>query len=531
MSSERTGQRPLPIMTEVFRRRAEERPDAAELKIAGRPLPYGTIFTEACRFAGGLRGLGVERGDRIATMLPNRLEALATWIGAANLGAIEVGLSSAAQGPRLEYPLALTRPRALVIHEEYLERLDGISLPDETRVAVVGDGGELPAGAITYAEMVDSPEVGPLAELTASDPGSIVFTSGTTGPSKGVVCSFGHMAVMGVETIEIFELTEADVVFDAHPLYHAHAKCQGVLAAAMCGCRLVMPDRFSASGFVPTLHEEGVTMAFLVGSAGLVMKQPPRPEDARSPLRVICAIPIPPEQHRAIEARFGCPVIDEYGSTEMGVVTATPLDDRRPGACGKPTRRRELLVVDEDGHEVPPGVKGEIIVRPTEPSAFFLEYFEMPAETVAINRDLFFHSGDYGKKDADGHVYFLGRKKDAIRRRGENISAVEIEQILDSHPAVAKSAIIGLPSEVGEEDVWAIVQPLEGMSVEPGELWEFCRTRMEKYAVPRYVQIEESLPLTSTGRVEKWKVRDAGLPGGTFDAEAQTPPRGPVAAG
>jgi crotonobetaine/carnitine-CoA ligase len=256
----------------------------------------------------------------------------------------------------------------------------------------------------------------------------------------------------------------------------------------------------------------------------ILHKQPERPDDRDNPARMGWGVPLP-EFAPAFERRFGVRLVEAYGSTDIGVpIYSRPGEPRRTGACGRPIAAYEVRLVDGDDHEVDVGDVGEIVVRPDEPSLICDGYLGMPEETVRATRNLWFHTGDLARRDEDGFVYFVGRNKDTIRRRGENISAFEVEEVVEQHPDVLEVAAFGVPSELTEEEVMVAVVPRSGRSVDPADLISFCTNKMARYMVPRYVDVVPELPKTPTEKVEKYLLRERGITATTWDATAGTAP-------
>lgn len=510
----------------LLRRRAAESPDRPFLTMDGETYTYGSLEQGTRVAAGYLASSGIARGDRVGIMLDNGSQFLHIWFGVCRLGAIEVPINTAVKHSHLQYIIANSAMRLLFIEAAYFDRLAEIELPETLeRVIVFSD--QPPVGEIGGVECVGWSLIAERGEAdftepeqTIADPAAIVYTSGTTGPSKGVVCPHGHLMSLGIDSLELLKVGPDDVLYDAHPLYHAHSQGQAVCAAMVADIPLVMRRIFSASGFVADIAKYGVTTAYLIGAAGLVLKQPPSPFDRDNRLRVICAVPVPKGQLDALQERFGVPVVDLYGMSEMGVITSNPLSATVEGSCGKPSPYREIGIIDDGGHEVPQGETGQIVVRTRRPWATFLEYWGMPEKTLEATRNMWFHTGDSGRLDENGYLHFVGRIKDSIRRRGENISAFEVEQVINAHGEILESAVMPYPSEVGEDDVWVVAVVRSGSTLTAEILAEYCRAKLPRYAVPRYIQFERDLPKTPTQRIEKYKIRQNGLGEHAVDCEA-----------
>jgi crotonobetaine/carnitine-CoA ligase len=349
----------------------------------------------------------------------------------------------------------------------------------------------------------------------------LLYTSGTTGPSKGVVLPHTANLTSARHTVWLCRYTADDRLYTVFPLFHINAKYTSTLAAMAAGASLVMDTRFSASGFWDIVRREGITAFNYQGALlTMLMKQPPRPDDADNSVRVAFGAPAPVEIWRDFERRFGLRLVEVYGMTETATSLANTLDDTRVGSCGKPVDHFEVEVHDERGYRCPPGVAGEIVVRPRWPDVMIREYYGMPEATLAAFRNLWFHTGDRARVDDDGYVYFVDRMKDAIRRRGENISSFEVERVVNTHHAVLESAAFGVPSELAEEEVMIVVVHRPGADVEAEALLDFCAERMAHFAVPRYVRFLDALPKTPSQRIQKYKLREEGVTADTWDRAA-----------
>jgi len=520
---------PLPKLLAL---RMEADADKAFVFFEGRGLTYREADEASRKVAAFLRATGVAKGDRVGIMLDNGPDFIAAWFGTCRNGAIEVPLNTSLKGAHLQYIITNCGMRTRINGRALLPLLDDIELPPALKMLVIVEEAGAPTGAmpaypgieaVAYADALRSAQTAGFVDedVTIADAAAIIYTSGTTGPSKGVVCPYGHLLGLAIDTIELLEMGPQDVLYDAHPLYHAHSQGQAITAAMVANIPLHMRRSFSASGFIKDIVKYRITTAFLIGAAGLVLKQTPSPDDRAHRLRVICAVPIPKGHKGPLEERFGVPVVDLYGMSEMGVISSNPIRASVEGSCGLPTSRRQVRIVDELERPVPPGVVGEIMVRPTVPWATFLRYWEMPEKTVEAFTNLWFHTGDKARFDEAGYIHFAGRIKDSIRRRGENVSAFEVEQVINTHDAVLESAVLPYPSPVGEDDLWVVAVPRPDVPITAAELISFCEQRLPKYAVPRYVQFVDKFPKTPTERIEKYKLQQAGLARDAYDREAQ----------
>ena len=315
-----------------------------------------------------------------------------------------------------------------------------------------------------------------------------------------------------------YELRSDDVLYCPFPLFHLDALVLTVMPALVLGATAAIGERFSAGGFWDELRDFGATVFDFMGATLTILhKQPRTDRDADNPARLAWGVPVPawaPE----FERRFGLRVVELYGSTDAGVPIYQPLHEpRRPGSCGKAIDAYDVRIVDPDGRALPAGATGEIAVRPREPSLIAAGYYGMPEASEAALRDGWLHTGDLATRDPDGHFYFVGRRKDAIRRRGENISAFEVEEVLLAHPDVLDAAAFGVPSELGVEEVMVALVPRPGRRVDPAAVIAYCAAGMARHMVPRYVDVVDALPRTATEKVEKFRLTERGVTATTWD--------------
>lgn len=496
-------------------------PERVLVDAGGRLVTVGGLEEASARVAGGLERLGVGRGDRVSIMMRNVPEFLDGWFGIVRLGALEVPVHAAYKGPLLQHVVGESGARVLVLDEEFVPRLEGVELPALERLVVRGDPAAvdgLPWPALSLEELGAEARVAEDAALDHRDPSCILYTSGTTGPSKGVLLTHGANLHLARTVIWFMEYEPDDVLYTAFPLFHVNAKFTSVMTALLSGARLVLDDRFSASGFWDRMREKGITAFNYMGTMlAILHKQPERAGDADNPVRRCYGAACPASIWEDFERRFSVRLHEHYGMTEIGIATMNTVDRRRVGSCGHAAPYFEVRIADDEDNEVPDGETGEIQVRPREPEIMLREYWRRPDATIAAFRNLWFHTGDIGWRDADGFFHYADRLKDAIRRRGENISSWEVETVVGTHPAVLEAAAYGVPSELGEEEVMVAVVVKEGDRVTPTELLDFCQERLPYFAVPRYVRFRDDLPKTPSQRIQKYKLRAEGVTNDTFD--------------
>jgi crotonobetaine/carnitine-CoA ligase len=501
---------------------------------------FETTDKTARRVAAGLVRLGIKKGDNVAIFMDNCPELLFLCFGIYKLGAVAVPVNVAHRGEILAYLLEHPDPKLLVFHTHYWDRI-GLALSnvkslgalvavearEEDRAPEGGSAASLndlsagfSAPVLSWADLVDNDGTYPREEVRFSDPAMIIYTAGTTGLPKGVVLPHNQLYSAAERHRDCLGVTDEDCVYNCMPLFHAVGWHGGVNLALVSGARLALARRFSASRFWNDIRRYGATVCPCAGSVTSVLfRQEPRPDDANNPLRFFLGGPTPPELFETFEQRFGVRNAEFYGTTEIAAPTMNRPFERKIGSCGKIHPDFEVHIIGENGVECQPGIAGEIAVRPRKPYNMMLGYYKNPQATVEAWRDLWFRTGDFGYLDEDGYLHFSDRKKDVIRRRGENLSSFEVEKIINSHPAVLESAVIGVRSELGEEEVMACVVPAPGSKVAPEEIVAYCEGRMAYFMVPRYIRFVDSLPKTPSYRVEKYKLREEGITPDTWDRE------------
>lgn len=513
------AQRTLPAM---LQRQAGLFGSRALLRIAGGEWAHRDAAQVAAVRAGALAAAGVARGDRIAVMCGNRVEFLESFLGAGWLGASTVPVNTASMGPQIEYFLANSEAKLLVIEGSFLERLATADLARTglREIWVVGEAAagawQAPAGVRVAAYPKGGEPVAPAA-VQPGDPLAILYTSGTTGPAKGVVCPHAQYFWWGVNSAEVLGVGADDVLCTTLPLFHINA-LNTFAQASLTGAKVVFEPRFSASGFWPTMRTSGATVVYLLGAMVPILLAQPEGEGERDHrVRTGLGPGVPSAAGAAFKARTGVSLLEGYGSTETNFAIATAPDSPRGGVMGWLRPGFQARVADEDDVELPAGEAGELLLRADEPHAFASGYFNMPEKTVEAWRNLWFHTGDRVVRDADGAFRFVDRIKDAIRRRGENISSFEVEQVLLSHPGVASCAVYPVRSELAEDEVMAALVAREGAAIDPAELARFCEGRLPYFAVPRYIDVLADLPRTENGKVQKFKLRERGVGPQTWD--------------
>lgn len=483
---------------------------------------FAQVRDAAARAAGNLAAGGVAPGDRVAMMCENRVEVLDLILGCAWLGAVAVPINTALRGAQLTHVLRNCGARRIAVDTALLTVLAQTELPATLETAWALD--DLPVHHVLTCEVTPPPsgsEPAPLPQTVGpGDTAAILYTSGTTGPSKGVCCPHAQLYWWGILVGEMLGIGEDDVLYTCMPLFHTNA-LNAFVQALVAGATFHIGPRFSASRFWTTIGESQATVTYLLGAmVNILASRPSEPQERAHRARVALAPGTPAALFDAFRERFGVQLVEGYGSTETNCAIAAPWTAQRAGYMGPVRDDFEARVVDQYDVEVPAGEGGELVLRSSAPYSFATGYFEMPEKTVEAWRNLWFHTGDRVVCEADGWFRFLDRLKDAIRRRGENISSYEVEQALLEHAAVAAAAVFPVPSEMAEDEVAAAIVLKPAAAVDPRELIEHCGPRLAYFAIPRYIEFVAELPLTENGKVRKAVLRERGITPGMWDREA-----------
>ena len=512
----------------------------ASQHVDGRSLTYADLHDSALRWAAAFMRVGITRGDHVATMLPIGFDAQLAMLGLGWLRAIDVPVNVAYRGKLLHYVLHHADVTTLVVAGEYLERVIEIAddLPDLQTVIVLGaEVSALPRAARALARLVGLRRVvsgadflhglGPAEDLPGPeyrDIAALLFTSGTTGPSKAVIVPWA-LVYQFWSFVPDDALARGDGLFLPFPLFHNSGRA-GFNYALSRGARLVFRERFSATTFWDDVRATDTTVAGLVGPlTSLLYSAPPRTDDADNPLRSAVVGPMIPEMVD-FERRFGVRVCTSYGQTEVGCPLATTWDHGPWATCGRPRLDypwHEVRIVDDNDEPVETGVVGELVVRCTEPWALNVGYYKAPEQTVDAWRNGWFHTGDAMRCDEDGWYYFVDRLRDSIRRRGENISSFEIENLVGEYPEIVECSAVGLRTAHGDDEVMIALIVRDRSTFDPAQLLDFLEPRMPKFMLPRYVEVFDDFPRNETSmRVRKHELRARGVTEHTWDRDAVT---------
>jgi carnitine-CoA ligase len=509
----------------LIAQRAAENPERIFIQeVGGRAVTYAAFHTEALKWAALFAELDVREGATVLTMLSPSVDAYAIWMGLSWVRAIEVPCNTDYQERMLAYLCSNSGARIAIVAKQWAPRFKQIAsqLPGLVTV-IVPDADEpidLPWRTLTRGDaMLTRKPAEDLNPPMVWDTCLMVYTSGTTGPSKGVLISWGQMNENSVGSVPEDDLSEDDAFYSTFPLFHGSGRMPLALMALSNG-RLVIREKFNTDRFWEDVREYGCTTTALVGAmVQFLLLREPKENDHDNPLRQGVMLPLHPKW-REFEKRFGIRVRTAYAMTECSPPIGTGWDISNPLSCGTLRPGYEARIVDAHDFEVPPGEIGELIVRHKEPWKLFLGYFGMPDKTVESWRNGWLHTGDAFRRDAEGNYYFVDRFKDAIRRRGENISSFEVELHVNAHPEVQESAAVAVPSEWGEDEVKVVVVRKPDSELKPEVLVQFLARTMPKFMVPRYVEFVGSLPKTdATMRVRKVELRVNPINENTWDRD------------
>ncbi|WP_338616864.1 ATP-dependent acyl-CoA ligase [Pigmentiphaga sp. CHJ604] len=511
----------------LLRERARRAPGRILVSGGGRELSAEALLETSGRLAATLAEAGLRKGDRVAIQLGNRLEFLEAFTACAQLGLFLVPVNTASKGHQLAYYLQNSASRALITESGQMPHLmsalecDAGTINGLARIWFV-DAPPASSAQLKNAQLLEKKSA-PLSEGDpgeASEPALVMYTSGTSGPSKGVMCSHAQLYWWGHYSIANIGIREDDVLYTCLPLFHVNA-LNTFYQALVSGGRMVIGERFSVSRFYRHLIESDATVTYLLGAmVPMLLSRPADASERQHRVRVALAPGVPEKYFQEFEPRTGIRMIDGFGSTESNFVIGSSLEDRKPGWMGKVIDGFEARVVDEQDNEVPHGTPGELVLRAREPFAFALGYFGMPDKTIEAWRNLWLHTGDRVVRDEAGYFKFLDRLKDSIRRRGENISSYEVEQVVGLMPGVEHVAVYAVPSELAEDEVMCAIVPRAGHGIAGLDVVRWCESRMPHFAVPRFVRFVDDLPKTENGKVQKYKLRQEGVTADTWDLAA-----------
>ncbi len=501
-------------------------PDKVFLDFVGDTFTYAKIESESNRLAHGLRELGVQRGDRVIGILDNTVNFVLTWFAVNKLGAIFVPMNTQLKGEFLRHQIDDADASIVVAENHYCGHIFAIehALPDvKTLITPTRQSSGATSFRLHTIDEIKKNESSPLGvEVRPNDISLIIYTSGTTGPSKGCMLPHNYLTSAGRKNAWLSLQEPDDVLWTPLPLFHLAAIAGFMGTLSIAGAMSVYP-RFTPNGFWEEVERSKATHVFLMSVMLTIIPQAPETEAekrTRGQVKVVYGTPFPNwlvetwrNRYRITWAASPC-----YGMTECHPVTKIRVDHSAPdGSSGFRSEDLDVRIIDDDGNECPAGVAGEIWVRPLKPDVMFKGYWCRDEATVEAMEDLWFHTGDMGKFDADGYFYFVDRKKDCLRCGGENISSFELESAFLQHEAVAEIAVHAVKSEMSEDEVKATIVVREGVQITEEEICRWSIDRLPHFAVPRYIEFCDFLDRTGSGRVQKYKLRDRGVTANTWD--------------
>jgi crotonobetaine/carnitine-CoA ligase len=483
-------------------------------------VTYRDLAERARLFAGALQKLGVCKGDTVLIVASNRWEYLEAWWGTCLCGAIEVPVNFGLKGRLLKHVLADSRARVAIVEAEHLPAFESVldKVPGIDTVVIIGDTAHTIAGRRVLA-FRDVPRRQPdLPEIRYGDLACIMYTSGSTGPAKGVMLSHNYFLRFGEEKARHLRTGPGDILYNCYPLFNASGQFEAVMAAMSVGASVYQARRFAASRFWEEIRVHGCTeFIYMGGILSILDKAAPQPDDADNPVRVGYGVPTPADLHPRFEQRFGCVLVEVYGSTEANTVTFNPYDARKWGSCGLPTAGYDVRLVDPDDNEVGPNEIGELLVRPQRAHSVCEGYWGLPEKTAKAFRGLWYRTGDLLRQDDDGYFFFVARKSETIRHKGYMISPSQIEDIVRDFDGVLECAAVGIPDERGEDEIKLLLVPKTAYRLDPELVRRRCEEDLPAWMVPRYLEIRAALPKTPTQKVESFKLKEEGLTSATYD--------------
>lgn len=521
----------LTTVLDLFHTRRDSNPEFPFADFEGEIYTYERLDREATGLAHGLQALGVKHGDTVTSLLDNGPTPVVLMFAALKLGAIHVPVNTAYKGEFLRHQIHDSSARVLVAESDYAERVIAVEdgTPDATTLLYRGEAPAAAAKRLTVEpiEQHQLDDITPIeSNVQPADIAMLVYTGGTTGPSKGCMISHNYACNLARLCVQTAEITKEDVIWTPLPNFHFNLLASTIFASMLVGCKIAVYRKFSVSNFWPEIKRTGATIASMMGAMLpliLQMDDSPEMKDCYGQLRVAGGAPLPKSIADGWKERFGVQhaVSAAYGLTEACLITSVPCSQAQPdGASGKRNDSFDVMIIDDDGNPLPNGEAGEIVVRPLKPHVMFEGYWKRPEDTFKLMQNMWFHTGDIGKFDDDGFFYFVDRKKDYMRRRGENISSFEMESVFRTHPDIEDVAVHAVLSEFTEDDVKMTAVLRSGAKASLEDMARWAIDQFPYFAVPRYYEFRDQVPRNPLGRILKYELRDDGVTATTFDLEA-----------
>ncbi|MGE4239074.1 class I adenylate-forming enzyme family protein [Ramlibacter sp.] len=501
---------PWSTLGELIRARALARPDGVRIAIDGRTLTYAELDAQSDRVAQNLRAAGVRKGDRVACLMFNCVEQLLVWIGTVKIGAVWVPINASVAGNDLQHVLDDASPSLIFIDDDNEPKLDAVRFDGLQvkvgRVSTHGRGG--------FEQFLREHEpIEREAAIAPGDPAVILYTGGTTGLPKGVVLPHFAWIAAGMRYVEALGITAGDRHYSVLPMFHVGGLMAGLIGPIYADIPTTLDRWFSASAFWQRVNDTGATVVDPIGTMFAVLaKSPPHALERSHRVRVATGAfgQLPWDTVQGFADRFGIGFVNLYSLSEGGglMIVNNPLGSTKPQSNGRASRWVDIMIADAQGFPAPAGVQGEILLRPRIPHTFMLGYHNAPERTAQVLQGLWLHTGDLGHLDEEGYLYFTGRQAHFLRRRGENISAHEVEAVVATCPGVFEVAVVGVPSDLGEDDVKAFVIASPNATPDPRAVFDWCRERLAYFKVPRYVEFVADFPRSAAKReIERHKLK------------------------
>jgi len=516
-------------VTGVLQRAVASRPNHLFLHMPDGKLTYAEVDRRSNQLAHGLKARGVKAGDTVTTVLDNNLDCVLFWFAVNKLGAVWVPVNTAYKGEFLRHLVHDSSAAIVVAEQDYVERMSILedTLPDVREVYYRGDKKpdvnfkRFTLGALSS---LFSDDTSPLDTVNSPDDLSmLIYTGGTTGPSKGCMISHNYACTLAKQGIMMTGRNADDVHWSCLPLFHYNATAATVLSSATVAGTCYFTHRFSVSSFWSSIEESKATVINLIGTMiPLLATAPDEPamQRCKGQIRVVGGAPFPESLQKIWKERFGVQLAGSagYGFTEACMLTSISFDEYyKPGSAGKRNEWFDVRIFDDNGKECGPNVPGEIVARPLQPNVMFKGYWKRPADTLKVMTDLWLHTGDIGMFDNDGYLFFVDRKKDYLRRGGENISSFEMETTVSLHPDIEDVAVHAVLSPLSEDEVKVTAVLREGSKLTEKDLCLWMIDRVPYFAVPRYIEFRKMLPKSPLGRILKYELRDEGCTPATWD--------------
>ncbi len=511
-------QRTKGLIEQLLTLRVNSHPDDIWLKFKENSLTWKDALSGSYQFANGLIDLGVRPNDRVAIMMGNCPEFLLSYFAISIIGANPVPVNISQRGVTLAHILTDSSATTAIVENDLKDAVLQVQESTPHLKNVIVKDSDKDRRTVDLGTFFNFSSNEPIIEVEEIPEGvGMMYTSGTTGPPKGVVSMKSSANILG-PLLQAMDVKPSETLYTPLPLFHGNALFVSVLGSIVLDAKLGLGQKFSASRFWDEVREfEAVEFNTLGGMISILLKQPPSPKDREHNVRVVLSAGCPADRWEEFENRFGVKIVEWFGMVDApGALINT---EGRVGSMGKPVAGCEFKLRDQNDNDLGPNQIGELCFRNPEGQATY--YNNNPEATEQAYRGGWFHTGDLAETDEDGFYYYRGRKKESIRRLGENISAWEIETVVNSHPSVLESAAHAVESELGEDEVKLVVVLREDEVIEPTEILNFCEGKMAKYAIPRYVEFVDTLPKTDTHRVQYATLKQRGITDNTFDKVAK----------